>query len=174
MKTKNYYENLIKQFTEDGFQYETDYDLGIIRADYFLSRKKSLLLYPYHEHFYFFKTSSNTPASIKNISALHALACFHTDRFKCKRSRWFRFRIPIILSVIISENGFDSSTIDFVCKEKQRYQMGNVNAIMLIDLTSMKSYGLKKFGFVGCLPFWSINKTVKKIAETYNLAHNPT
>ena len=162
------------QFTADGFCCNENLDLGAIRADLFASRKTSLLLLPYFDHCYFFNCSMNSPATIQQIVGFHSLACAHTDRFKNKRTRWLRFRVPITLSVIISEYGFDNLAIENVSKKKQRYQMGNVNAIMLIDLSQMQFHKLGKVGFVGCLPFWHVNKLIKKIATNLEVVNNDT
>ena len=165
--------NLRDQFTADGFCCKEKLDLGLICADLCASRKKSLLLYPYYEHCYFFNCSIGTPLTLQQFVAYNALACAHTDRFKHKRSRCFRFRIPITLSVIITEYGIDKLAIEEV-KKKQRYQMGNVNATMLIDLSEMKFHKLKTAGFVGGLPLRHINKLIEKIATALEISNNDT
>lgn len=161
-------------FKSDGFDCEENLDLGLSSASLYASRKTSLFFYPYFVHCYFFNCTSTSTVTLQQIIGYHALACAHTDRFKNKRSRFFRLRIPITVSVLISEHGFDELAIVEVSRNKQRNQMGNVNTLMLIDLSRMQFHKIRKVGFVGNLPLRYANKLIENIATTLNVVTDNT
>jgi len=89
-----------------------------------------------------------------------------TDNFKNVRSKWYRFRVPITVTLIISENGYDEETILRIRSTKQRYQMGDCNTIILVDISKSRIYMLNRFGFIGSLPLKRVNKyTCSLLAE---------
>ena len=165
---------LKEKFISNEFRCDENLDLGPIRAFLYASRKKSLFYYPYFVHCYIFNCSGTLPVTIQQVVGYHALSCAHTDRFKNKRSRLFRIRIPITLSVLISESGFDDLATEEVTKKKQRNQMSNVNAIMLVDSSKKQYYNLRKVGLVGSLPLRYTNRLIEDIATTLNVNTNDT
>ena len=149
----------------DGFSVEEDLDLGLVTARIYANKKIRLMLYPYDMHCYFFLCGNGSPVRLQQVVSCHALACTYTDRFKSKRSRWLRFRVPITMSVIISNDGFDEQAVNEVYETKQRYQMGNVNSMALFDLSTKTSHSLGKVGFVGMLPLRQTGKMTRWIAD---------
>lgn len=68
------------------------------------------------------------------------------------------------MSFVISRYGFEDMAVNEVCENKPRYQMGNVNALMLIDLSKMTFHSLDKPGIVGALPLRHTNRITRRIA----------
>ena len=148
----------------DGFSVKEHLDMGLTTADIYASQRIRLFFYPYDMHCYIFNCPDNSPITLQQVVSYHALACTYTDRFKSRRSRWLRFRVPITMSVVISKYGFDDMAIDEVYVNKPRYQMGNVNALMLIDLSKKTLHSLDKPGVVGVLPLRHTNRIAQRIA----------
>jgi len=148
----------------ENFQVNERLDLGITYAELYASSKKSIYFYPYYIHCYVFKTADANPVTLQKVVAYHALATSYTERFKNKRSRWFRLKVPITISVIVSENGFEEAAIQEAVN-KQNDQMGHANVTALIDASNLKFYSLEKSGFVGGLPLSYANKLIRKIAN---------
>jgi len=139
-------------------------DMGLAMADIYASKKIRLFFYPYDMHCYIFNCPDNAPVTLKQVVSYHALACTYTDRFKSRRSRWLRIRVPITMSFVIAKFGFDDMAVNEVYENKPRYQMGNVNALILIDLSKMTFHSLDKPGVVGMLPLRHTNKIIRRIA----------
>lgn len=164
--------HLNDQLSKEGFQLESKLDMGLAHADLYAFLNTNLCLYPYSVHCYVFNWPNTSPVTLKHVVGYHALATSYTDRFKSKSSRWLRIRIPITISVIISNHGFEELAIEEV-RNKQRYQMGNANTVSLIDLSRMEYYTLNKAGFVGGLPLSYANKLVKQIADLFDVNKHP-
>jgi hypothetical protein len=164
---ENVENNLLASLEAKGFSSERNLYLGPITASAYCCKKVWwYLIFPYYLHCYFFSPEVETPLDLRYVLTINSAARIHTDRFKNKRSRWIRFRVPVTATVIFSRNGFTENSIHDIQEKKQRYQMGDVNAIFLIDTSQNKIYALQKYGVLGCLPLYSINRLIGTLFQT--------
>ena len=142
-----------------GYECMQDVSLGPARASACASRKVRWWgVLPYHIHYYIFDTSHADGIDLNCVLGLNALARAHTDRFKHKRSRWLRFRIPITATVVLSPIGFADDVVAEITRRKQRYQMGDVNSILLVDSGNRRLHSIQRTGFLACLPLGRIGR----------------
>lgn len=162
--------NLLLKFKSEYFQCEENINLGTVSATFYAYKKvRWYAIFPNLIHYYVFEISNNTVIDVNHVLSLHSIARNYTDKFKNKCSRWFRWGIPITVTLILSKNGFDNETIQEIKNIKQRYQMGDVNTIVLVNIAKREIYTLKKTGYVGCLPLARINKYTVNLFKEIDL-----
>lgn len=141
-------EGLLSELQSAGFSCEEHLHIGPIDSSLYGSKKvRWFLAIPYHIHCYLFLTPPDVQPDAQYVLGLHSIARGFTDRFRNRRSRYFRWTIPITTTLIFSRSGFTEDAIDAISARQQRYQMGNVNTIMLLDGSKMLVYRLTKTGF---------------------------
>ena len=156
----------LAKLESEGFLCQKETSLGPLSVDFYGCKNVRYGLLPYYLHYYVFQLTSDLWPSLQYVLGLHALVRGFTDNFKNVRSKWYRFRVPITVTLIISENGYDEETILRIRSTKQRYQMGDCNTIILVDISKSRIYMLNRFGFIGSLPLKRVNKyTCSLLAE---------
>jgi len=155
----------------EGFSCEENISLGPVLANFCGSKKVRYGLLPYYLHYYVFQLPPELRPNLQYILGLHALARGFTDNFKTMRSKWYRFRVPITVTLIISQHSYDESTMLKIRSQKQRYQMGDCNTIVLVDTSKMRIYKLNKIGFFGSLPLKRVNKYTCSLLEEVGLSN---
>jgi len=163
---------LFAKMQSEDFSCEENISLGPLLVNFYGSKRVRYGLLPYYLHYYVFQLPSESRPSLQYVLGLHALARGFTDNFKSMRSRWYRFTVPITVTLIISQNGYDESTILKVGSRKQRYQMGDCNNIVLVDTLKMRLYKLDKFGFIGSFPLKRVIKYTCSLLEEVGLTSN--
>ena len=138
---------------------------SLAQASLCASRKIRWGISLYSIHYYMFEDSCTGYKDLDSIFSLNALARAYTDRFKHKRSQWFRFRVPITATVITSPSGFPDIVINTISKWKPRYQMGDTNSILLVDSGKQEMYSLQHIGFIGCFPLKRITKQTSRLLK---------
>lgn len=167
---------LFTKIESEGFSCEQEMSLGPLLVNFYGYKKVRYGLLPYSLHYYVFQLPSELRPNLQYVLGLHVAARGFTNNFKNTKSKWYRFRVPITATIIISQNGYDKNTIMKIRSRKQRYQMGDCNTIVLVDTSEMRLYKLDKVGFIGSLPLKRVNKYTyslleevgKKIGSTIN------
>lgn len=150
-------------FRHDGFSCETNVDLGRTRVDLCCSKRvRWFLVLPYLLRFFVFALPSNEEPTLPLILGLHALTRAYTDRLH-KRPRWFRWRIPITVTVVLTALPCSNTVISHIRNHKQRHQMGDGNTIVIVDTKHGEVYRLEKIGFVGILPLKKTNMLIYQV-----------
>jgi hypothetical protein len=161
---------IFAKMESEGFSCEENMSLGPLLVTFYGSKVVRYGLLPYSLHYYVFQLPSELQPNLQYVFGLHALARGFTNNFKNTGSKWYRFRVPITVTLIISQNGYDENTILKICSRKQPYQMGDCNTIVLVDASKMRLYNLDKVGFVGSLPLKRVNKYTFSLLE--EIVHN--
>ena len=156
---------IFQTLRSEGYECTKDVSLGLAQASLCASRKVRWGVLPFSIHYYIFDVSCTGYKDLDSIFSLNALARAYTDRFKHKRSRWFRFRVPITATVIISPSGFPDIVINTISKWKPRYQMGDANSVLLVDSGKQEMYSLQRVGFLGCIPLKRITKQTNRLLK---------
>ncbi len=157
---------ILQKLKSEGYECTQDVSLGPAQASLCGSRKVRWGgVFPYYIHYYVFDVSCISPVDLDYILGLNALARAHTDRFKHKRSRWFRLRIPITATVVLSPSGFLDNVVVEISKKKQRYQMGDVNSILLVDSEKRLLHSLQHMGLMACAPLKRIARHTSSLLE---------
>jgi len=161
---------ILQSLQSGGYECTRDVSLGPARASACASRKVRWWgVIPYYIHYYIFDTSSANATDLDFILGLNTLARAHTDRFKHKRSRWFRFRVPITVTVIFSPTSFPDNVVAEITRRKQRYQMGDVNSVLLVDRGSRRLHSLERTGFLGRLPLKRIVRHTRDLLKAVSV-----
>jgi hypothetical protein len=156
----------LAKMESEGFLCQKATSLGSLSVYFYCCKNVRYGLLQYYLHYYVFQLSSELQPSLQYVLVLHALARGFTNNFRNMKSRWYRFRVPITVTLIISDNGYDEETILKICSTKQRHQMGDCNTILLVDTSKKQVYKLNKLGFIGFLPLKRVNKyTCSLLAE---------
>lgn len=162
-------EELFFKIESKGFSCEENMSLGPLLVNFYGSKEVRYGLLPYDLHYYIFQPPSELQPNLQYVFGLHALARGFTNNFKNTRSKWYRFRVPITVTLFISQKGYDENTILKICSRKQRYQMGDCNTIVLVDTLKMRLYKLDKLGFIGSLPLKHAIKFTCSLLEEVGL-----
>lgn len=149
----------------EGYECTKDVSLGPAQASLCASRKVRCGFLPYSIHYYIFDVSCTGYKELDSVFGLNALARDYTDRYKHKRSRWFRLRVPITATVIISPSGFSDIAVNTISKWKPRYQMGDVNSVLLVDSRNQELHSLRRTGFLGCIPLKYITRQTSRLLK---------
>ena len=154
-------QGLLPSLQSAGLSCVERFRLGLMEAALYGCKKvRWCLLLPYRLHCYLFLAPAGVQPDAPHVLGLNSLARGFTDRFKNRRSRYFRWTVPITITLIFSEKGFSEDAVAEVSTRKQRYQMGDVNVVILLDGSKMSVHRLARFGFIGSLPLKRVHKLV--------------
>jgi len=156
---------IFQTLRSEGYECTKDVSLGLAQASVCASPKVRWGILPFSIHYYIFDVSCVGDKDLDSIFGLNALARAYTDRYKHKRSRWFRFRVPITATVIISPSGFPDIVVKTISKWKPRYQIGNVNSVLLVDSGKQEMHSLQRIGFLGCIPLKRITRQTSRLLK---------
>ncbi len=168
METDDAVSKLQDYFEKKGYRSERDLDLGLAGASLYLSKRVRWWLGAFRIHCYVFDLRTRDAISLTYVTGLHALARSNTDR--CYRwSRWNRFRFPITVSLVLSDGRFDEELVADVRARKQRYQMGDVNTVILADVRHSEVHILQNVGFLMCNPLRRVHAIMRAALTSLDL-----
>ncbi len=127
-------------FTENGFNTQADADFdGQFRADMYAQKKgRSLgIFFPYEDHLFFHYLEGTTLRVGAHIEILHEKARKYVNSF-FKLPRALRYKVPNIVTVALSGEGFPREMIDYARKPKTNLIGGERHSVILVDLRDRK------------------------------------
>ena len=161
--------SLESAFSLRGFSCETGVDLGPAVADLYCSmRVRWFWIIPYILRYFVFTLPPAEKPTLPLILGLHALSRAYTDRSH-KRSRWLRWTIPVTATIVLSIDPFDDETTTQIRNHKHRYQMGDVNTVVLANTKHRDLYCLERTGFIAYLPLHKTNVIIRELLQDVDI-----
>ncbi len=96
-------------------------------------------LFPYEDHFFFYNLNDSSINNQETLLACHAAERDWVDK-RFKYPKWMRYKVPGIITVMLSENGFSHEMKNAVSKHAPYGVGGEKHAMYLIDTTEKKLY----------------------------------